>query len=209
MKYIAHRGYRKKTLENSIESFNNAIKEKYFSGFELDIRESKNKDFVVIHDSFVDRVTKDKGLVKNKTTKQLHQLGIPTLEEVLKLKTQKIILIEIKNYDINLDKLIKLLNRYKNLNIYVCSFSAKVINNITKYKRNFKIGVLNTVFNRQDNYDKYDFVCLYKNILTNNLVNYFFDRNIEVFVWGLMDKIDIDKTIVNRHQLYLIVNNII
>lgn len=209
MKYIAHRGYKKNASENSIAAFKNAINEIYFSGFELDIRESKNHDFVVIHDPFIDRVTNKSGLVKNKSTKELMKLGIPTLEQVLKLNTNKIIMIEIKDFDINLSKLVKLLNKYKNKNIYVSSFSSKVINKLVTYKRNFKIGTLNMIFNSQDDYKQHDFICLYKNILTNNLVNYFLNRNIEVFVWGMMDNINIDATIKNRHQLYLIVNNIL
>ncbi len=206
MKFIAHRGYKKNSLENSIQAFKNAIKDDYFSGFELDIRTSKNGDFMVIHDPFIDRVTTKSGLVKDKTTKQLLDLGIPKLESVLKLKTDKIILIEIKDYDINLAKLVKLLNKYRNLNIYVDSFSAKVINKLVSFKKYFKIGILNMVINTQKNYDNYDFICLYKGILTNDLVNYFLTKNKEVFVWGLLDNINIDKSIVKRDQLYLIVN---
>ena len=99
MKYIAHRGFRKNgSLENQISSFQNAINDNYFCGFELDIRESKDKKIVVIHDAFIDRVTKKNGLVKHKKYKELKKLGIPLLEDVLKLKTNKIIMIEIKDY---------------------------------------------------------------------------------------------------------------
>lgn len=208
MKYIAHRGFKNKTAkENSLKAFKNAIKDDYFSGFELDIRESKDKKIVVIHDLFIDRVSKKSGLVKHKTARELKVLGIPLLEDVLKLKTNKIILIEIKDYDINLDKLVKLLKKYKNKNIYVDSFSTKVIKKLAQYKPPVKLGVLNTVFNSEKNYDSYDFIGLYKNILTDDLVNYFLKRKIEVFVWGLMDNINLDKTIKNKDELYLIVNN--
>ncbi len=76
MKLIAHRGIGK---ENTLESFKNAIKDKSVFGFELDIRYSKDKEIVVIHDSFIDRVTKKSGLVANMTSLELKKLGIPKL----------------------------------------------------------------------------------------------------------------------------------
>lgn len=206
MKYIAHRGYKKNSLENRIESFKNAIDDDYFSGFELDIRESKDKKIVVIHDAFIDRVTTKTGLVKNKTSHELKKLGIPLLEDVLKLKTDKIILIEIKDYEMNLDNLVELLNKYKKRNIYVYSFSSKVIKKLMKYKPFFKLGIINTIINSEKNYDKYDFIGLYKHILTNELTQYFLSRKIEVFVWGLMDHIYLDDSYLYKDKLYLIVN---
>ena len=206
MKYIAHRGFKNGTKENTIASFKNAINDDYFSGFELDIRESKDKKIVVIHDAFIDRVTNEIGLVKNKSSKELKKLGIPLLEDVLKLKTDKIIMIEIKDYDMNLDNLVKLLNKYKNKNIYVVSFSKKVIKKLMKYKRNFKLGVFNIVINSDKSYDNYDFIGIYKNILTNELARYFIKRNIQIFVWGLMDHIYIDKSFKYKNKLFLIVN---
>ena len=207
MKYIAHRGYRCNSKENSIKAFVNAINDSYFCGFELDIRTSKDKKIVVIHDAIIDRVTKESGLVKNKTAKELRKIGIPTLEDVLKLKTDKIILIEIKDYNMNLENLVFLLNKYSYKNIYVCSFSSKVINKLLNYKPSFKVGVLNFVINSDKNYDKYDFVGLYKNILTNELTSYFINRKIEVFVWGLMGSIKLDKSFNYKNKVYLIVND--
>ncbi len=207
MKYIAHRGFRKNgSLENQISSFQNAINDNYFCGFELDIRESKDKKIVVIHDAFIDRVTKKNGLVKHKKYKELKKLGIPLLEDVLKLKTNKIIMIEIKDYKMNLNKLIKLLLKYKDKNIYVVSFNNKIIKQLVKYRQYFKIGIFNMLINSESNYDQYDFIGLYKNILTNDLVKYFQKRKIEVFVWGLNDKINFAKNFNNINNLYLIVN---
>ena len=206
MKFIAHRGYRKEGMENSIEAFLNAINEDYFSGFELDVRESKDHKFVVIHDPIINRVTNKSGLVKNKKYSALKKLGIPLLEDVLKLKTNKIILIEIKDYNLNLNKLVKLLNKYQKQNIYVTSFSIKVIKKLSEYPRKFKIGALNMVINSEKNYDYYDFIGLYKNILTNDLLKYFIKKDIEVFVWGLLDDIKLDSNLLYQNQLYLIVN---
>ena len=206
MNFIAHRGYKLNSLENSIKSFKNAINDDYFVGFELDLRVSKDNKFVVIHDFIIDRVTNSSGLVKNKTAKELKKLGIPRLEDVLKLKHNKIILIEIKDYSLDIAKFVKLLNKYRKRKIYVMSFSKKVIKKILPFKRNFKIGVLNAVINSEKNYHDYDFIGLYKNILTNNLIEYFLKQNIEIFVWGLMDNINLGRDIIFKDELYLIVN---
>ncbi len=206
MEYIAHRGYKNNSKENTIPSFLNAINDPYFCGFELDVRESKDKKIMVIHDAFIDRVTNKNGLVKNKSSKSLKKLGIPTLEDVLKLETDKMIVIEIKDYDMNLNNLVKLLNKYKQRDIYVWSFSSKVIKKLAKYERSFKIGVLNIVINSEKNYDYYDFIGIYKNILTNELASYFISQDIKLFIWGLMDKIYIDEDFQFKDKLYLIVN---
>ncbi len=206
MQYIAHRGYKNNSRENTIESFLNAINDPYFCGFELDIRESKDKKIVVIHDAFLDRVTTKTGLVKNKKAKTLKKLGIPFLEDVLKLSTTKKIVIEIKDYEMNLDNLVNMLNKYADKDIYVWSFSSKVIKKLAKYQRTFKVGVLNIVINSEKNYDDYDFIGIYKNILTNDLAAYFISHNIELFIWGLMDHIYIDTSFKYKDKLYLIVN---
>ena len=206
MKFIAHRGFKKKDQENTIKAFTNAINDKYFAGFELDIRESKDKKIVVIHDSFIDRVTNKSGLVKNKTSKELKKYNIPLLEDVLKLKTNKLILIEIKNFDMNLDNLVKIINKYKNKKIYIMSFSKNVIKKLRKYNLKCKLGYLNFVLNSDDD-DQYDFIVLYKNILNDSIISRFKEKNIKVFVWGLNDNLNSVKSLENKNDLYLIVNN--
>jgi glycerophosphoryl diester phosphodiesterase len=100
---IGHRGARGKVAENTIQSFEEAIKEGA-NAIELDVRETKDKKLVVFHDEKVDKLTNAKGYVKDFTLKELKQLKvngvgeIPTLEEALDfLKDKNIkILIEIK-----------------------------------------------------------------------------------------------------------------
>ena len=207
MRYIAHRGYKKNSKENSLDSFVNAINDSYFAGFELDIRESKDKKIVVIHDHFINRVTNESGLVKDINYNKLKKLGIPNLEEVLNLKTDKIILIEIKDYDMNLKKLSNLLNKYKNKRIYVCSFSKKVIDKLLKYNISFKVGLLEFKYNKIIDYSKYNFISLYKDSVTNKVIEYFINRQKEVFIWDFSGKIKLGNNIINKDKLYLIVNN--
>ena len=88
---IAHRGKVDSiNKENTIEAFKAAINDIKYDGFELDIRETKDKKIVVVHDFVVDNK-----LIKRVNYKELEHYNIPLLESVLKLDTEKIIMIEI------------------------------------------------------------------------------------------------------------------
>ena len=87
-KLIAHRGSHKFAKENSLFSFFNAINENYY-GFECDVRQSKDKKFYIYHDMLYDGK-----LFKSFNS---NEIICDTLESVLKLNTNKIILLEIKD----------------------------------------------------------------------------------------------------------------
>ena len=53
------------------------------------------------------------------------------LEDLLKIKTDKILLLEIKEREIDKNKLLKLLNKYKR-NYYIMSFNNNIIFEIRK-----------------------------------------------------------------------------
>jgi glycerophosphoryl diester phosphodiesterase len=89
IKKVAHRGASGYKPENSMTAFKKAIKLKA-DFIELDVQNCKNMELVVIHDDTVDRTTNGKGKVAEKTTDELKELGIPTLEEVLNLIEGKI-----------------------------------------------------------------------------------------------------------------------
>ena len=124
-KLIAHRGSHKFAKENSLFSFFNAINENYY-GFECDVRETKDKKFYIYHDMLYDGK-----LFKSFNS---NEIICDTLESVLKLNTNKIILLEIKDPFIDIDNLVKTLNKYSDKNIYVMSFYNTVIDKLnTKY----------------------------------------------------------------------------
>ena len=110
MLLYAHRGYKKK--ENTIESFKNSFN--IFDGFELDVRLSKDKIPVVIHDSNLLRTHDSDTIVHLTNYEDLKKYNILTLLETLLLvkNNNKKCLIDIKvknnsNYIINyLKKLI-------------------------------------------------------------------------------------------------------
>lgn len=180
MKFIAHRGVVKDGIkENTIEAFEEAIRNSNYEGFELDVRVSKDKEFVIHHNSFIDGK-----LLKTLDYKDLKELGVIRLKDVLKLKTTKKIFIEIKDFEIDLKELTNLLNKAK-LNIYLMSFDNGVIKKVSTYKRKFKVGVLNYYLNSDDNYRYLDFICLLYLGINEKTIKNFQSLDIEVVLYGL------------------------
>lgn len=195
--FIAHRG--KVNLvnkENTIAAFQGAIDDPKYLGFELDIRTTKDKKFVCIHDFFWQN-----NLI-SKTNYSTVASTIPLLEDVLKLDTDKIILIEIKEKDINVEDLNQLLNNYHRQNIYVMSFHNEVIKKLLKLEHSYKCGVLNYLFNSELSYQEYDFICLLNSTLTPELINYFLKRKITIFSYGLLN-----STPKFYEDIYYIIDN--
>lgn len=103
-KPIAHRGlHNNKYLENTIESFENAINNGY--PIELDVHLVKGGDIVVFHDDNLKRMCGINKRINKLTLPQIKKLRlfdgtstIPTLKEVIDIVQGKVpILIELKN----------------------------------------------------------------------------------------------------------------
>ena len=96
---IGHRGAKGHVAENTLASFEKAL-ELNVDAIEMDVHLSSDGEIMVIHDETIDRTTSGKGFVKDYTSSDLKELGIPTLEEVFILINQKCIInIEIKDTD--------------------------------------------------------------------------------------------------------------
>lgn len=187
---IAHRGKVDSiNKENTIEAFKAAINDIKYDGFELDIRETKDKKIVVVHDFVVDNK-----LIKRVNYKELEHYNIPLLESVLKLDTEKIIMIEIKDPNMDIEALSKLLEKYQDKKIYLMSFYNNTIKEFLKLSHTCKCGILNYGFNHEYSYNEYDFICILDFSLTDNIIDYFRRRKIEVFSYGLLtNKLNIKK----------------
>jgi glycerophosphoryl diester phosphodiesterase len=111
---IAHRGDWRNAPENSLQAIKNCI-DMGVDMVEIDIRETKDGQLVLMHDETIDRTTNASGFVKDwtldslRTLKLIDGLGIetnnriPTLEEALLLSKDKIL--------INLDKSYKIFDK--------------------------------------------------------------------------------------------------
>ncbi len=105
---LAHRGYhdaKDDRPENSPAAFRAAIDAGY--GIELDVQLTSDNRAVVFHDYVLDRLTREKGLVRDRSVLDLATTrlngtreGIPSLEDVLGIVAGKVpLLIEIKDQD--------------------------------------------------------------------------------------------------------------
>ena len=193
MQLIAHRGlWNKDIKDNSYEALKNGLLSNKYIGIECDIRTTLDKKFIIYHNTLY------KGnLVRNTNYKDLHDVIL--LEDLLKIKTDKILLLEIKERDIDKNKLIKLLNKYKR-NYYIMSFNNSVIFELRELKKEYKYGVLNYILNSKSDYDL-DFICLLDGISSDYIINNFKKRGIEVIIYGTI-KIKKDvKYIVDDYKL--------
>jgi len=200
MKLIAHRGLTNKYIkENTLEAFSNAI-ENGFIGFECDVRLTKDNVPVICHDPFIDRTSNKRGLIRNYTYKELKKINfgskkvpskIPTLKQVLRLDCVKVI--ELKTY-IPLNDYISLIDN----NTYFISFNPFIIKKTKKKHPNLKIGLLSTTKTIK-NY-KYNLICILDELAKENIINSFLEKDIDVFIYGILGKINIQ----NKKVFYIV-----
>ena len=123
---VAHRGDWASAPENSLKAIKNAINIGV-DILEIDIRLTKDKIPVLMHDETLDRTTTGKGKIKNWTLDSLNKLflidkygnltshKIPTLEEALLLSRGKI-LINLDKSTMHLNKMVSYLIKTNTLN---------------------------------------------------------------------------------------------
>ena len=178
-KFIAHRGiWNDLVKDNSYEALYNGLMSSQYIGIETDLRVTKDNIFILHHDALYNGK-----LIKNLFYNELE--NIVKLEDILKINTNKIILIEIKDFNININRLIKLLDKYKR-NVMLMSFDTNIINKIKKLNTKYKLGVLNYIINSDSEYN-FDFICLLDVINKKVIVDSFKKRKIEVIIYGVID----------------------
>lgn len=188
MKLIAHRGIWNKLIkDNSYEALKLGLSSDKYIGIECDIRMTLDKVFIIYHNILY------KGkLISSYKYRNLD--NIPKLEDILKIKSDKIILLEIKDFNIDIKRLIKLLDKYDK-NIYIMSFDSNIIKKIKKLKVRYKLGVLNYILNSDSNYDL-DFICLLDIFASDKVIKNFEKRNIEVIIYGVIN--------INKDLIYIV-----
>lgn len=180
-KLISHRGIHDEIIkENSYLAILNALKDDNYVGVEFDVRLTLDNEFILFHNSFFNNK-----LIKKTLYKELPKY-VPKLEKILKIKTNKIFLIEIKNIKDEYARFIKILNKYKDQNIYVMSFSNKIIRKLNVKNRNYKIGVLNYILNTDDLLSQLDFVGVLNSLLNDYVLKKIVP--LEIFSYGLFSK---------------------
>ncbi len=193
MNLIAHRGLWNKTIkDNSYEALKKGLESNKYIGIECDIRTTYDNKFIIYHN-----ILYKGNLVRNTYYKDMKNISL--LEDLLKIKTNKILLLEIKENDINKTKLLKLLNKY-NHNYYIMSFNNKVIEELKKLNNKYKYGVLNYVLNSESDY-KLDFICLLDIVANDLIIDNLKKRGIDVIIYGTI-KIKKDvKYIIDDYKM--------
>ena len=192
-KFIAHRGiWNDSVKDNSYQALYNGLLSEEYIGIETDVRVTKDNVFVIYHDPLYNGK-----LVKNVYFKDM--VDVCRLEDILKIKTDKIILLEIKDFNMDVKKFIKLIDKYKR-NVMIMSFSTLVINKIKTLNTKYKLGVLNYIINSDGNYD-FDFICLLDIISNNFVIERLKKRNIEVLIYGVIDILENATYIIDDNKL--------
>lgn len=144
---IGHRGAKGHEPENTLISFQKALDLKV-DGIELDVHLSLDREIIVIHDQTINRTTTKKGFVKNFTSSQLKELGIPTLAKVFDLVNRNCFInIELKGSRTakSVVNLIEIYISEKNWNyndFLVSSFDWKMLEVVQSLNPNIRIGVI-------------------------------------------------------------------
>lgn len=147
---IGHRGAKGHKPENTLISFEKAI-DFNVDGVELDVHLSLRGEIIVIHDETIDRTTNGKGFVKNFTSSELKELGIPTLIDVLDLVNRRCFInIELKGIG-TAKPVVELITHYiseknwKHTDFVVSSFDWNMLEEVRLLNPKIRIGVLTDV----------------------------------------------------------------
>ncbi|MDI6723904.1 MAG: glycerophosphodiester phosphodiesterase family protein [Methanobacterium sp.] len=135
MQIIAHRGASYFEPENTLRSIKRAI-EMNADYVEVDVRMSKDKELIIMHDADISRTTNGTGLVKDKTLLELKEYDagngeeIPTLDEVLETVKNKIkLVVEIKEPGTE-EKIVEKIIANKLKDTIITSFFHKAVKNV-------------------------------------------------------------------------------
>jgi glycerophosphoryl diester phosphodiesterase len=194
---MGHRGAAALEPENTLRSIERAL-EIGVNAVEIDVRLSKDRELVVIHDATVDRTTNGTGPVSSYALDDLKKLDagkgqtIPTLQEVMEFIGNRVTLvIELKEEGTE-GMVVDLIKRNKlNDNVYVISFWHDLVKSIKGIESSIKTGVLlvgcpvDTCVAAQASADalvmKYTFV-------NRHFIHMAHKEGLKVFVWNIDDK---------------------
>lgn len=206
IKVLGHRGCAGLEPENTLLAFKKAI-DLGVDLIEFDVRMTKDRKLVVIHDEKVDRVSDGQGLVRDFTLKEIKKLDlkkkekIPTLEEAidfLKDKKPKIV-IEIKEPE-TFDEILKIVKKKKLENkVLIVSFWPEVLRKIKEINPKIETGFLFRI--KPKNLIsllkriKVDGIGVHYSIADENLVKICRQNNLKINVWTVNEPKDIERMI--------------
>ena len=203
---IGHRGAKGLEPENTLRSFSKAI-DLGVDMIEFDVRLTKDKKVVVIHDDKLDRTTNGKGLVKEKSLKEIKKLyagkreRIPTLEETLDLVAKRVkVNIELKG-EKTAESVSKIIDKYlKNKKwplgyFFVSSFNYQELEDFKKFQPKVKLGIIaenkETDFLKAAKQLRAFSINLPMELINKKLVKNLHGKGFKIFAWTVNKKSDI------------------
>ena len=211
VQHCIHRGLINKNLqENTIKAFKHSFRKKY--GIETDIHATKDHEFICFHDFTLNRIFKKKESVKNMKYSQIKKIStqnkkpIPLLKDLLKISKNKYSLfIEIKPTFTKklLKKLLKETSKFSKC-VFI-SFKHKNIYNLSKIKRNTKVGLsfssstsAKTIIKKSNN-KEIDCLILDKFFLKNKNIQ---DLKIKKYYYTIKKKSEFNRYSKNNNLIF-------
>jgi glycerophosphoryl diester phosphodiesterase len=202
LQVIAHRGASSQAPENTLAAFEKAL-ELGVDGLEMDVRETKDGELVVVHDATVTRTTNGNGRVKTKTLKQVKALDagswfgksfagetIPTLKEVLELSNNKArVFIELKAPRIE-EKVLETIKQQKMLKkTVVTSFNAAYLRRVKELEPKATVGdiLLLDFLAPWRNWGDFDCLLPFWPLIGDSFLKGTKKKGLEVFPWTVND----------------------
>jgi glycerophosphoryl diester phosphodiesterase len=199
---VGHRGARAYEIENTLESFNKAIKSGA-NAIELDVRQSKDRKLVVIHDDNLKKVFGKDVLVSRVTLKDLKQLTenkVPTLEEALEFIDKKVekILVELKEVGYE-NKVLEIVKKGKLKDrAVIISFHEETLINVRKLDKTIETGLVYAKYKNPVDaalrLNAQYLVTLYRFTHTRD-VEKAHKNNLKVIVWTINTKQEVEEYI--------------
>lgn len=191
MRFFSHRGG---MPENSKEAFLQSITNPDIFGIECDVQFSLDHEPVVYHDQSLLRLHKVEILVHELTLKELQQISILSLENVLNITTPKTTVLDIK-YLVSTEQEIKLKNIIKNFSsqkIIVASFDEIFLNRWALTPRLYLIS--NRVANISWNHS-FEYVGISSEVATEDYIHKIrcHHYRVQIFVYTVNDKKTLEK----------------
>ncbi|MCO4781119.1 MAG: hypothetical protein KC646_02250 [Candidatus Cloacimonetes bacterium] len=150
---IAHRGSSLVCPENTIASFQAATLEGS-DYLEIDVRLTKDKQVIIMHDRKINRTSNQKGRIRKYTLEQLKRLDIgswfhsdfkdqriSTLEEILDLFDTQGIIVDVKELAIE-KYVVSILEQYAHRDIIISSFHWVILKKFKKLNPKLNLAIL-------------------------------------------------------------------
>lgn len=177
MKLIAHRGKDNHNYkENSKDALLWCLEKDYIDGVELDIRLTKDNQWVIYHGTSILELGFDRRFIANETLENLKKINmgtklnpvyLDTLEEFLSsVNSDKLILLDIKceqkDYQDELKQILRIREKYKDLHIFVCSFCYGLVKLLTTMCKTQTGLLVSDFINKKKDYKPFSFLSVSK-----------------------------------------------